>query len=468
VKSVAAVATTLCRLLGVDRPVMARAPALGEVVDAAPSRVERMLFYAPDAVGASILDAHHLFAGRLAAVAPLRVELEAVRPAKTPVCFASMFTGAPPELHGIRKYEKPVLRVDTAFDALSRANRKVAIVAVTGSSMDLIFRNRPLGYYSEDNDAGVNRRALELIAADSVDLIVAYHQEYDDLLHKERPDSPAALEALERHVAAFETFCAAADRHWAARVRCCWFGPDHGAHANPETGLGEHGDAPEDGPVWHYVRFAAVGPAAPAESKVQGLESSAPAAGAAPACFPSDATAPALIDAMGDFVGMRVLEIGCGDGYFSRQLAMRGAWVTAIDASEKLVAGALRTETEKPIGIEYHTLDPQAVAGNWGADSFDLVVSCNSLASLPRPDAALRAAARTLARDGRLIVTVPLPPAVRYTAEQWVSLIESSGFGVRRITERWTGDVPGPDAPPSRPADYLVIEATPMPAPRRG
>jgi hypothetical protein len=62
---------------------------------------------------------------------------------------------------------------------------------------------------------------------------------------------------------------------------------------------------------------------------------------------------------------------------------------------------------------------------------------------------------------------VPLPPAVRYTAEQWVSLIESSGCGVRRITERWTGDVPGPDAPPSRPADYLVIEATPQPVPRR-
>ncbi len=460
-KSIAAVATTLCRLLGVERPVMARSPALGEVVDAAPGRVERMLIYAPDAVGTCILAAHPDLLSRLEAVAPLRVGLEAMRPAKTPVCFASMFTGAPPELHGIRSYEKPVLRVDTAFDALARAGRKVAIVATTGSSMDLIFRNRPIAYYSEDSDARVTERALALVAADATELIVAYHQEFDDALHREHPDSAAARAALERHVATFEAFAAAADRHWSGRVRCLWFAPDHGAHCNPQTGRGDHDEADDDRPVTHYIRFAAA--AAAARPGDAAAETAAPAAGT----LPADIAAPALLDAIGEVIGMRVLEIGCGDGYFSRQLAMRGAWVTAIDASEKLVAAALKTETEKPIGIEYHTLDPQAIVGNWGPDSFDLVVSCNTIADLPRPEAALRSAARTLGKEGRLVVTVPLPPAGVRTAEQWVKLIESSGFGVRRVNERWAGEAPDPNSPAARPADYLVIDAAPTLAPRR-
>jgi hypothetical protein len=51
-------------------------------------------------------------------------------------------TGAQPQVHGIQKKEKPVLTCDTIFDALIRSGKKIAIVAVKGSSIDLIFRKR--------------------------------------------------------------------------------------------------------------------------------------------------------------------------------------------------------------------------------------------------------------------------------------------------------------------------------------
>ena len=116
----------------------------------------------------------------------VQVELRSMTPPKTPVCFASMFTGAPPEVHGIRKYERPVLTCDTLFDALARAGKRAAIVAVRDCSMDIIFRSRPIDYFTEDYDPQVTERALELVRDGNHDFIVAYNQEYDDTLHRTR------------------------------------------------------------------------------------------------------------------------------------------------------------------------------------------------------------------------------------------------------------------------------------------
>jgi len=183
-------------------------------------------------------------------------------PPKTPVCFASMFTGAPPEVHGIRKYERPVLTCDTLFDALARAGKRAAIVAVKDCSMDIIFRNRPIDYFTEDDDQQVTGRALELVRDDKHDFIVAYNQEYDDTLHRTRHDGPEALAAARRHVETFERLLQATEESWAAHGRVLIFAPDHGAHFDSAKGKGDHGeDIPEDMDVLHFWR---VRPAAPA------------------------------------------------------------------------------------------------------------------------------------------------------------------------------------------------------------
>jgi len=114
-------------------------------------------------------------------VAPIEVEMKSVLPTYTPVCFSSMFTGAQPDVHGIRKYEKPVLSCDTIFDAFARAGKKPAIVAVKNSSIDLVFRNRKIDYYSEEYDPQVEARALKLIETDNYDFILVYHQEVQEI-----------------------------------------------------------------------------------------------------------------------------------------------------------------------------------------------------------------------------------------------------------------------------------------------
>ncbi len=143
--------------MGVERPKLADQRFLPEVIRAARERsvagtVQKSLVFAPDAIGAGLFEKHRSMFDEVLLHAPLRVSLRSVFPPKTPICWASMFTGAPPEVHGIRKPEKPVLQCDTLFDALVRAGKKVAIIAVADSSMERIFRERDLDYFAEPYD----------------------------------------------------------------------------------------------------------------------------------------------------------------------------------------------------------------------------------------------------------------------------------------------------------------------------
>jgi predicted AlkP superfamily pyrophosphatase or phosphodiesterase len=164
-----------------------------------------------------------------------------------------MFTGQPPAVHGIRKYEKPVLRSETLFDRLIRAGKKVAIVTVQDSSIDRLFRDRAIDYFPELYDPEVTATTLRLIKANSHDFVLAYHQEYDDTLHRTTPRAPEAVEAMQRHVASFVQLARAVEESWGACHRLIGFVPDHGGHIDPDAGTGTHGiDTPEDMDVQHF------------------------------------------------------------------------------------------------------------------------------------------------------------------------------------------------------------------------
>jgi predicted AlkP superfamily pyrophosphatase or phosphodiesterase len=212
-----------------------------------------VLLYAPDAIGLQLCNAFPDTVAPVAAEAPVAVHMKSVVPPVTPVCFSTMFTGLPPAVHGIQKYEKPVLQCKTLFDRLLGAGKKVAIVAVRDSSIDRLFRDRTLDYFSESYDPEVTQTTLRLLQADCHDFVLAYHQEYDDTLHRTTPQSTEAIAAMQRHVAAFLQLSHAVARSWKTRHRMVGFVPDHGGHIDPATGRGTHGtDTPEDMDVQHF------------------------------------------------------------------------------------------------------------------------------------------------------------------------------------------------------------------------
>ncbi|MAE65172.1 MAG: hypothetical protein CMJ18_12950 [Phycisphaeraceae bacterium] len=78
----------------------------------------------------------------------------------------------------------------------------------------------------------------------------------------------------------------------------------------------------------------------------------------------------------GDVAGLRPLDLGCGNGYFSREMATRGAAVTGVDLSPRMIDHARRIEAENPLGITYHVSDAAHLDSIVSTDSYDIATSC--------------------------------------------------------------------------------------------
>jgi SAM-dependent methyltransferase len=101
--------------------------------------------------------------------------------------------------------------------------------------------------------------------------------------------------------------------------------------------------------------------------------------------------------------GRATLEVGCGEGRVSRDLADRGHRVTAVDASPTLLEAASAADP----GGEYVLADAAALP--FSAETFDLVVAYNSLMDVQDMPGAVAEATRVLRPDGRLCVCVVHP-----------------------------------------------------------
>lgn len=61
-----------------------------------------------------------------------------------------------------------------------------------------------------------------------------------------------------------------------------------------------------------------------------------------------------LTGLIGDPAGKAVIDIACGDGFYTRMIRQRGAAkVTGVDLSEKMVGLARASEAQQRLGIDY-------------------------------------------------------------------------------------------------------------------
>jgi hypothetical protein len=264
IHNITCVTPTICKLMEISPPATAKGNALDGVIQSAQDsfrrpNIDKCLVFCPDAIGTVLFRKYRHYFGPVLHWTTCSESLLSVVPPKTPVCFASMFTGALPEIHGIKMYEKPVLKCDTIFDALERAGKRVAIIAKEDSSIGRIFRERRIDYFFERYDQEVTKKTTNLLKTDGHDFIVAYHQEYDDSLHATEPESKVSLSALQNHIRSFDLLAKACKEKWKGSRYLIIFAPDHGAHIDPVTGKGTHGEnIPDDMEVTHFFCFGGV------------------------------------------------------------------------------------------------------------------------------------------------------------------------------------------------------------------
>ncbi len=212
---------------------------------------DRVLIYNPDAVALWLYAKYTDLMTSTLMNTDLQIPMQSVMPSVTPVCFASMYTGVMPEVHGIRKYIKPVLKIDTLFDELIKAGKRCCIVSEEDASMSKIFLEREMDYFIYDTIDEVNAKANELIKEDKYDLIAVYNGNYDSTMHKVGPESEKALDVLKKNSDDFAELVDTARNAWKSHNVFYGFCPDHGCH-EIDGDCGSHGlDMDEDMNVIH-------------------------------------------------------------------------------------------------------------------------------------------------------------------------------------------------------------------------
>lgn len=153
-----------------------------------------------------------------------------------------------------------------------------------------------------------------------------------------------------------------------------------------------------------------------------------------------DPVATALLELVPDLDGLRVLDLACGHGRFSRELARRGAHATGVDVSSRLLEKARAAEEARRSGVTYLEADATSADVLVGA-SFDAITCHFGLSDVDDLRGLARNVRRWLEPGGCFAFSIlhpcfpgwgddapsSWPPGESYFSERWW-LAGNSGF----------------------------------------
>jgi SAM-dependent methyltransferase len=139
---------------------------------------------------------------------------------------------------------------------------------------------------------------------------------------------------------------------------------------------------------------------------------------------------PAMLRLLGDVRGLRVLDAGCGPGFYAEALADGGAQVTAFDASPDLVRRA-QARVGSRADVRVWDLEQPLT---WLPDEhFDVALMALVVHHIDHRAQALSEVHRVLRRGGRLVLSTTHPTS------DWM-LLGGSYFDRGPVEETWQTD----------------------------
>lgn len=154
-----------------------------------------------------------------------------------------------------------------------------------------------------------------------------------------------------------------------------------------------------------------------------------------------------LLDLIGDLGGKSVLDLACGEGYYSRLLKRAGAErVLGLDLSEKMIELGRDAESQSPLDVEYLAAD---AIGFVPEEKFDLVVAAYLL-NYAQNEETLVGMSETIARSlkpGGRFITVNNNPS---QSPETFRATEKYGF-IKSADE---------DLKPGTPITYTIFQAS--------
>ena len=113
--------------------------------------------------------------------------------------------------------------------------------------------------------------------------------------------------------------------------------------------------------------------------------------------------APNLIRMLGALNGVRVIDIGCGEGFISRQIVAQGASVVGVDIAEELILRA-----REHGGATYYVASAEDLR-MLAEPLFDVALCVLAIQNIKDIHAAFSEAARILAKEGKLYLVMNHP-----------------------------------------------------------
>lgn len=129
----------------------------------------------------------------------------------------------------------------------------------------------------------------------------------------------------------------------------------------------------------------------------------------------------------------RILDIGCGAGYMSLELARNGHHVVAIDISESNIEAARRTLAENPYREGFGSLRYDMMPFHEAQGTYDVVLFSVSLHHMPDPEGCVALARKLAKPGGHLLCYEPCHEQFREQDAAQVALIRT----ILALTGHW-------------------------------
>ncbi|HHX11282.1 MAG TPA: class I SAM-dependent methyltransferase [Clostridiales bacterium] len=117
---------------------------------------------------------------------------------------------------------------------------------------------------------------------------------------------------------------------------------------------------------------------------------------------------PYMLEKLGDVQGMKILDLGCGEGGYSRELAKKNANLVAIDCSEACIDYSIEQSKLNGLEIQHFLRNSNDL---YGIDdcTFDIVLCSMMLMDCEDFEGTIREVVRVLKPSGKLFASVLHP-----------------------------------------------------------